>query len=89
LWDFTQLEMRFQYEGTGCTLHGLRQGSRMSWEEGDSFKLSKLERKGILVYLMEKSTNGALEPKQSMTVSKQPQLPGPVATILEDYHDIF
>jgi hypothetical protein len=53
LWDFTQLEMRFRYEGTGCTLCGLRQGSRMSWEEGDSFKLSKLERKGILLYLME------------------------------------
>jgi hypothetical protein len=42
----------------------------MSWEEGDSFKLSKLERKGILLYLMEQSTNGVLEPKQSMTVSK-------------------
>jgi len=89
LWDFTQLEMRFRYEGTGCTLCGLRQGSRMSWEEGDSFKLSKLERKGILLYLMEPTTNGVLEPKLSPTIPKQPQLPGPVAAILEDYSDIF
>jgi len=61
----------------------------MSWAKGDSFKLSKLERKGILLYLMEQSTKRVLEPKQLTTVSGQPQLPGPVAVTLDHYSDIF
>lgn len=89
LWDYTKLEMRFRYEDTSCTLHGLKQGSQMSWEEGDSFKLSKVERNGNMLYLRGQSTKGVLEPKQLMTVSGQPPLPSLVAAILDDYCDIF
>jgi hypothetical protein len=41
----------FASAGTGvrCTLHGLKQGVKLSWEGGDSFKLSKHEKKGLLL----------------------------------------
>jgi hypothetical protein len=52
LWDFSALTMEFTYGGVRCMLQGLQQGPRLSLEEGDSFKLSKHEKKGIFLQLV-------------------------------------
>lgn len=44
--------MEFQYEGTSCILHGLKQGPQVSFEGVDSLKLPKQERKGVLLQLI-------------------------------------
>jgi hypothetical protein len=41
VWDFTKLQMEFQYEGKNCMLQGLQRGPDLSFAEGDSFKLLK------------------------------------------------
>jgi hypothetical protein len=48
LWDFTALTMAFSYGGVHCQLQGIQQGPRLNLEDGESFKLSKHEKKGFL-----------------------------------------
>jgi hypothetical protein len=52
LWDFSALTMQFSLGGVPCTLQGLRQGPRVSLEGGDSFRLPRLEKKGLLLHLV-------------------------------------
>jgi hypothetical protein len=55
MWDFTKLQMKFQYEGKSCMLRGLQRGPNVSFAKGDSLKLSKQEQKGILLQLVSNS----------------------------------
>jgi hypothetical protein len=78
----------FHHGEVGCVLQGHKKGPNMRLE-GDSFKLSKKERKGLLLQLIGDSTQFLEIHKQGVTKKDQGELPGPVAKILKIYEDVF
>jgi hypothetical protein len=88
LWDFSILKMEFSFNGAPCVLHGLKQGEGLHWEEGSSFKLTRHEKKGVLLQMLSPATLGLhLHPLTSATAQLGPS--GPVGQILKDYEDVF
>jgi hypothetical protein len=85
LWDFTALTMAFLYGGVHCQLQRIQQGPCLSLEDGESFKLSKHEKKRVFLQLVGTTSQ---VPKLSFP-SEQSILPGPIASILQAYDDIF
>jgi len=80
--------MEFSYGRVPCVLHRLRQGVSMNWEEGDSFKLTRHGRKGVLLQMVGQSARGL---HLTLTISPNVQLqqPSPVVQILKAYEDVF
>jgi hypothetical protein len=95
LWDFSALTMQFSLGGVPCTLQGLRQGPRVNLEGGDSFKLPKLEQKGLLLHLVGHSLLGAQKNPEAqdrllgLWTEKQPHIPGPVTAVLNQFAGVF
>ncbi|XP_062176260.1 uncharacterized protein LOC133881329 [Alnus glutinosa] len=88
LWDFKELKMEFQYEGVRCLLQGLKQGPPVCLEEGDNFRLPKHERKGVVLQLMDITTNDS-QSKGSSAKTSQLTVPPPVAEVLQQFEDVF
>jgi hypothetical protein len=95
LWDFSALTMQFSLGGVPCTLQGLRQGPRVSLECGDSFKLPKLEKKGLLLHLVGHSITEGHEIRETqgrllgLRPDKQSPIPGPVTGVLHQFEGVF
>jgi len=89
MWDFTKLQMKFQYGGKSCMLLGLQRGPNVSFAEGDSFKLPKQEQKGILLQLVSNSAGCWAMRKQEGDTAELPNSPGPISPILQEYGDVF
>jgi hypothetical protein len=80
-WYFSALTMQFSLGKIPCTIQGLRQGPRVNLEGGDSFKLPKLEQKGLLLKLVGHFVPEAQGTKEtqarllSLKTEKQPLIP--------------
>jgi hypothetical protein len=81
--------MEFHQGGVGCVLQGLKKGPNVSLEEGESFKLSKQERKRVLLQLIGDSAKSLEVQKQGSTKKDQQELPRPLVEILKVYEDVF
>lgn len=78
----------FHWEGYHALYKGLQQGPRVNLEGGDSFKLPKLEQKGLLLLLVGHPLPEAQGNKETqaqilgLKIQKQPHIPGPVTGVL-------
>jgi hypothetical protein len=87
--------MQFSLGGVPCTLQGLQQGPRVNLEGGDSFKLPKLEQKGLLLQLVGHSLPEAQGNKETqaqllgLKIEKQTHIPGPVIGVLNQFEGVF
>jgi len=88
LWDFSDLKMEFTHGGVPCILQGIKQGARVSLEKGDSFKLTKHEKMGVLLQMVGHSLPG-LQLSSTNSPSRQIMQPGPMDQILKAYEDAF
>jgi len=70
-------------------LRGLQKGPNVSFAEGDSFKLSKQEQKGILLQLVSNSAGCWAMQRQEGDTAELPNSPGPISPILQEYGDVF
>jgi len=93
--DFSALTMHFSLGKIPCTIQGLRQGPRVNLEGEDSFKLPKLEQKGLLLQLVghyvpeAQGTRETQACQLGLKTEKQPFIPSPVTSILNHFEKVF
>lgn len=76
LWDFLDLSMKFQYNGRIISLNGPKHNAQI--EEGNPNQNNKLEKRGLLLQLIEEEQIPWLE-----------KLPQPLLTLLNQYSNVF
>jgi hypothetical protein len=87
LWDFIKLTMVFDYEGRSCLLQGLVTLNTLDLVEGDSFRLPKTERRGVLLQLLHQPASTMALEGISLPSTTAPA--GPLTDILNSFADVF
>jgi hypothetical protein len=87
LWNFDDLTMVFQWGTRRCSLKGLQQGPKLSWENESSFRWLKKGNKGVVLQLIEAGDSS--EKEHSIAAAEMVQNSVFLDDLLEGFKDIF